>query len=103
MSNVKSFLKWTWEIGTELPRNFRSKSLRTPVANREIVTFSIDVVKTLLAESPDTLRLYLVLMLNCGFQQTDIAELEHGEVDWTSGRIARKRSKTGEFASITTV
>ena len=49
--------------------------------------------KKILAASEGRLRLCLLLMMNCGYQQTDIAELGQSEVDWKAGRIKRKRSK----------
>lgn len=38
-------------------------------------------------------KLLMLLMLNCGYQQTDISELAQTEVDWKEGTITRKRSK----------
>ena len=32
-------------------------------------------------------------MFNCAYYQSDLADLKPGEVDWTAGRITRKRSK----------
>ncbi|HUV66489.1 MAG TPA: hypothetical protein VMW24_21555, partial [Sedimentisphaerales bacterium] len=39
-------------------------------------------------------RLYILLMLNCGFQQSDVADIRQNEVDWEKGRIKRPRNKT---------
>ena len=33
-------------------------------------------------------------MVNCGFTQCDVSDLQDSEVDWNLGRIKRKRSKT---------
>jgi len=41
-------------------------------------------------------RLYLLLMLNCGMYQNDIAELKSDEINWKAGTITRERSKTRE-------
>ena len=53
----------------------------------------LDGLKTLLNHAKGRMKLYLLLCLNCGYQQTDIAELGQDEVDWEAGRICRKRSK----------
>ena len=42
----------------------------------------------------DKTKLYLLLMLNCGMYQNDIAELLDEEVNWKNGTITRARSKT---------
>jgi hypothetical protein len=42
-------------------------------------------------------------MANAGFTQTDIAELRDDEVDWSGGRIVRKRSKTRDHQDVPTV
>ena len=41
-------------------------------------------------------KLFLLLMLNVGMYQNDIAELRHNEVDWSKGTLSRARSKTRE-------
>ncbi len=49
--------------------------------------------KKILDASSGRLRLYLLLMMNCGYQQMDVSEFGQREVDWKQGRIRRKRSK----------
>jgi integrase len=51
----------------------------------------------------DRMRLWLLLMLNCGMYQGDVAKLRHDEVDWQRGRIVRKRSKTANSPDVPTV
>jgi integrase len=41
-------------------------------------------------------KLYLLLMLNCGMYQNDVAELHRDEVNWARGTLTRARSKTRE-------
>jgi integrase len=45
--------------------------------------------------------LYILLMLNCGMYQQDIADLSEDEVDWAAGTITRPRSKRAEGAKTT--
>jgi integrase len=41
-------------------------------------------------------RLYLLLGLNLGYTQADIATLEHSMVDWGGNTVTRNRHKTGQ-------
>ncbi len=68
-----------------------------------IVVFSKEEISSLLKAANDRTRLYLLLMLNCGMTQKDIADLHVSEVDWKAGRIIRKRSKTKDCKSVPTV
>jgi integrase len=83
-----------------LPGNIRSRRFRfnhsTPA---KIETFTIEEVRSLLAACDgfsERTKLYLLLMLNCGMYQNDIAELRHDEVSWKAGTLTRARSKTRE-------
>jgi integrase len=49
------------------------------------------------------LKLHLLLMANCGYTQRDLADLRQNEVDWSNGRIIRKRSKTGDIDKVPVV
>ena len=60
-------------------------------------------IKTLLAGATDRDKLYLLLMMNCGFTQVDIANLKQDEVDFKAGTITRKRSKTQDYDKVPTV
>ncbi len=52
---------------------------------------------TIIKASPDRLRLWLYLMLNCGFQQTDVAELGINEVNWSVGTIEKYKRRKGRL------
>jgi hypothetical protein len=95
-ADAKQFLKWAYEVEylDQLPRNFNSRDLTITLAAKEVPTYSTDEVKTLLAQAEPELKLWLLLMLNCGFTQVDINDLHPSEVDWKLGTITRKRSKT---------
>jgi integrase len=80
-----------------LPGNIRDRRFRfNHSVAAEIETFTAEEVHALLAAAPERTRLYLLLMLNCGMYQNDIAELRQQEVDWKKGTITRARSKTRE-------
>ena len=101
---MKSFVRWLWQIEAipSLPRimDGRSRALKIGNPPPEIVVFTKDEITVLLAEASDRTKLYILLMLNCGMTQKDIADLAASEVDWNAGRIARKRSKNESFATV---
>jgi integrase len=55
----------------------------------------LGTLATILKASPERLRLWLYLMMNCGFQQTDVSELTQNEVDWHKGRITDYKRRKG--------
>jgi integrase len=81
-----------------LPANIRSRRFRfNHSAPARIETFTVEEIRQTLAAgqgSHERTKLYLLLMLNCGMYQNDIAELRNDEVDWKAGTISRARSKT---------
>jgi integrase len=80
-----------------LPGNIRDRRFRfNHSVAAGIETFTAEEVRALLEAAPERMRLYLLLMLNCGMYQNDIAELRQQEVDWKKGTITRVRSKTRE-------
>ena len=52
----------------------------------------LDVSRRLLSESDERLQAWLLLMHNCYYYQSELADLRPSEVDWKAGRITRKRS-----------
>lgn len=83
-----------------MPGNIRSRRFRfNHSAPARIETFTPEEVRGLLAACDgfsERMKLYLLLMLNCGMYQNDIAELRTDEVDWKAGTLTRARSKTRE-------
>ena len=101
MQAAKQFVRWCWELELlPLPRNIDSKELTIKLPANPIQTFTVEEVRRLVDNATDTLKLYLLLMLNCGMQQQDIARLRQPQVDWKTGRISVKRSKTQEHANV---
>lgn len=91
---TKTFIRWLWEIEAleNMPRNIGKLTIETPAV--VIRTMPADEIKLLLAGAIGRTKLFLMLMLNCGMTQKDIADLKPREIDLTAGRISRKRSKT---------
>jgi integrase len=83
-----------------LPGNIRSRRFRfNHSAPSKIETFTVGEVRQMLAACDGfsvRTKLYLLLMLNCGMYQNDVAELLREEVNWTKGTLTRARSKTRE-------
>jgi integrase len=101
MMTAKQFISRLAEMRlTPLPGNIRSRRFRfNHSAPSKIETFSVDEVRAMLKACDsfsERTRLYLLLMLNCGMYQNDIAELQRDEVSWTKGTLTRARSKTRE-------
>ncbi len=107
LTTVKSFVRWLWELEViaALPRVLgnKSKSLKITAENSTPVIFENDEVLRLLNNATGRTKLFMLLMLNCGMTQKDIADLRKLEVDLNAGRIIRKRSKTENFESVPTV
>ena len=83
-----------------LPANIRSRRFRfNHSAPAKIETFTVEEVRELLAAAGEIsarTRLFLLLMLNVGMYQNDIAELRQDEINWSKGTLTRARSKTRE-------
>ena len=103
MGIAKQFLRWAdgMELLPRLPRNIDSKDLAIGNPQGKIRPFSNPELKTILQAAPDRTRLYILLMLNCGYTQADISDLEQEQVQ--DGRITRKRSKTKSCEGVPTV
>ena len=101
---AKKFVRYLWAKDLiPLPRNIDSKEYGFKKSPRSIPTMTTDQVRTIIDQAQGQLKLHLLLMLNCGMTQTDIADLRDDEVDWESGRITRKRSKTADHDDVPTV
>src|SRR5262245_31773898 len=95
---VRAFVRWLYdsELIEVRPRNLDSRSFRFNGGAKVVATWTAEEYKRVVQEAPGKLKLALLLMANCGFTQTDVSDLLDIEVDWVSGRITRKRSKTGD-------
>jgi len=96
-SNFRQFVRWLYQTEAleALPRNFDDRSLSIKAGSQKIETLPTDEAKALVSNADDEeMKLYILLMLNCGMTQKDISDLATKDVDWKAGRIKRKRSKT---------
>jgi integrase len=101
---VRQFIRWAWERELcGLPRNIDSRNLTFTVPAKTVDVWEIDEVQRLLDAASDRMRLYLLLALNCGMTQRDLADLRRDEVDIKAGTITRKRSKTHKHAGVPVV
>lgn len=93
---TRQFVTWLWERESiaAVPRNLRSKSHRFERPQITIPVFTNEEISLLLRGAQGQHRLILLLMLNCGMTQTDVADLKISECDLAAGRITRIRSKT---------
>ncbi|MDR3618237.1 MAG: tyrosine-type recombinase/integrase [Paludisphaera borealis] len=96
---AKQFISWLAERGDIIPpTNMRSKRMRFNHGRAaEIKIFEVEEVREILKacdESEERTKLYILLMLNAGMYQSDIADMTKAEVDWNVGLIKRARSKT---------
>jgi integrase len=107
MTATKSFVRWLWQIEAipALPRvlDGKSQALKIGKPAPKVIVFTKEEIQSLLAAAADRTSLYILLMLNCGMTQKDIADLLVLELDWKEGRIIRKRSKTGDCENVPTV
>ena len=104
MGRLRQFVRWCWELGAlELPRNINSADLRITLPTPQIRTINAALFRQMIDAATPSTKLYLLLMANCGFGQQDIADLEHDEVNWKKGRLARKRSKTAKHSNVPSV
>lgn len=90
---AKMFVEWLASLDKiPTPKNLHSRRYRFGATANVIVTFTPHEARQMIEQAPGQLRLHLLLMLNCGFYQSDIADLRHAEID--GGYITRQRSKT---------
>jgi integrase len=94
LATLKTFVRWLWEseVIEQLPRNLGTLRITADIPT--IKTLTTGEIKTLLTEATERTRLFILLMLNTGMTGKDISDLIPNEVEWTIGRVTRKRSKT---------
>jgi len=96
LSTVKQMVKWGFQIKLieTLPRNLDGYSkVRHPATG--VTTYSREEIQLLYMNANNRTKCWILLALNCGYGQKDIADLRVEEVNLVHGRIRRKRSKTG--------
>ena len=101
MMTAKQFISRLAELRLiPLPGNIRSHRFRfNHSAPTKVETFTVDELRAMMKACEgvsDRTKLFVLLMLNCGMYQNDIAELHRDEVNWKQGTLTRARSKTRE-------
>lgn len=100
----RDFIGWLASKGLiTAPSNLLTRKFRFKSAIRPFITLTESQVKAFLGAAKGILRLHLLLSLNCGMGATEIATLRQDEVDWATGRIIRKRHKTGAHDTVPVV
>jgi integrase len=82
------------------PKNLQNRKFRFQGDQKSVAIMAPAEVKALIEAAPGQLKLHLLLMANCGYTQNDVAELRPDQVDWSEGRIKRKRNKTERHADV---
>ena len=102
LASTKQLVRWCWETErlASIPRNLEGRSIQIHVDLPAKGFFTADEVQNLLNGAVDRVKLYILLMLNCGMTQKDISDLQQSQVDWRDGRIRRRRSKTKDSKSV---
>lgn len=101
LNSVRQFVRWCWERELlELPRVLSSREFKIVVPEKRIELLTKEEIERLLVKAEGATKLYILLMLNCGMTQQDVADLKQTEVDWKRGRVIRKRSKTEKHKNV---
>ena len=93
---VRKWLLWLVDqnILKELPKDLSSYS-RVRLDKPVPMFWTVDEIKLLLNRASERTKLYIMMSLNLGYTQRDIATLEANMVDWDTGIITRDRQKSG--------
>ena len=99
---LKACLQWSYdeELIPNLPRKIHDYA-KVKLESPNPLFYSVDEIKTFYNTAVERTRLYILLGLNLGYTQVDIATLEHSMIDWEQETITRQRHKTGQDQSET--
>lgn len=98
LATIARVIRWGYKrryVG-EMPRNLDREFAAVPIPEPEPNFLSVDEVRQVFLNASTRTRLYILLALNAGYTQREIALLEHAHVDWDTGVITRKRPKTSK-------
>ena len=78
----KRFVNWLWDEGVieGQPRGLRQR-FDFGSGVQKVITWTVEEVQEALGKASEFMQLVILLYLNCGMTQTDIAELRESEVD----------------------
>jgi integrase len=96
LDGLVKWLRWLVDqnILAELPKDLARFS-RVRLDKPQPLFYMADEIKQLTAKATERTKLYIMLALNLGYTQADIATLEGSMIDWESGIVTRDRHKTG--------
>jgi len=102
MNTFRAFVRWAWrrKLLPNLPLTIDDADHTFTVHIKEIKPYTTDEITTLLQRASSRTKLYILLGLNCGFTQGDIATLVKSEIDLEAGTITRKRMKTKKSKNV---
>jgi len=99
-ASFRQFARWlASRRRIAMPYNLNSRDYGFKLRST-IKTFTDDEVKLLLGAASERTKLYLLLMLNTGGTQIDIAELPKSALDPRLGQLTRKRFKTEDHDNV---
>jgi len=102
-ASFRQFARWlASRRRIAMPYNLNSREYGFKLRGK-IRTFTDEEVKLLLGEATERTKLYLLLMLNTGGTQIDLAELSKNALDLSRGQLTRKRFKTEDHENVPTV
>ncbi|QDU55618.1 hypothetical protein [Aeoliella mucimassa] len=96
LDTVRKWLKWLVDqnILDDLPKDLSSYS-RVKRDKPKPLFWTTEEIKLLLSKASQRTRLYIMLGLNLGYTQRDIATLEANMIAWQTGIVTRDRQKSG--------
>lgn len=101
---VRQLVNSLWERRLlDLPRNLRSRDMTISPDVSAIEVFTLEDIAAIIGRANDRTQLYVLLALNTGMTQADIAGLRHDQIDLDAGIVTRKRGKTARFKTVPTV
>lgn len=79
-----------------MPLNINAKRFKFDCPKVKYRYWDKSEFQTVYTQAHDRLKLYLLLVANCGFYASDIGSLKKSEIDLKKGTITRQRTKTGD-------
>ncbi|MDP6554764.1 MAG: hypothetical protein QGG71_08860 [Pirellulaceae bacterium] len=97
LRTVVQWLRWLVDenLLADLPKKLSRYAAGVQLDQPKPVFWTVDEIKLLVKSATERTRLYIMLALNLGYTQIDIATLDESMIDWESGIIERERHKTG--------
>lgn len=99
LDTVSKWLHWLVDqnVLTELPKDLKTYG-RVKLDKPKPIFWEVADVKLLSTKAVRRTRLFIMLGLNLGATQKDIATLTPDMIDWETGIVTRDRHKTGVFS-----